>query len=47
MCLKDASVPNKSAISEKSNFPLIFADINDNCIRLIVIHFIHSCIMLT
>ena len=30
MCIKDASVPNISAISEKYNFPHIFADINDN-----------------
>ena len=47
MCLKDASVPNISAISEKSNFPHIFADINDNCIRPMVIHLFHSFIMLT
>ena len=44
MCLNDASVPNISAISEKSNFPHIFADINDNFIRPMVIHFIHSFI---
>ena len=29
MCLKDASMPNISAISEKSIFRHIFADIND------------------
>ena len=46
MCLKDASMPNISAISEKSNFSHIFADINDNCIRPMVIHFIYSFIML-
>ena len=28
-------------ISEKSNFPHIFADINDNCIRPMVISFIY------
>ena len=45
MCLKDASVPSIAAISEKSKFPHISADINDNC-RPIVIYFIHSFIML-
>ena len=41
MYLKDASVLNISVISKKSNFPHIFADINDNCIRPMVIHFIY------
>ena len=47
MCLEDASVPNISAISKKSNFPHIFADINDNCIRPMDTYFIILFIMLT
>ena len=47
MCLKDANVSSIAAIREKSKFSHISADINNNCIRPIVIHFFHSFIMLT
>ena len=33
MCLKDASVLSIAAISEKSKFRYISADINDSCIH--------------
>ena len=47
MCLKYARVSSLAAISEKAKFPHISADIDDNCIEPIVIHFIHSFIMPT